>query len=162
MNIPPYDNKEYRFRETDSSARDGRERAASLLGLAEAPGSDGLQFDLSFFSGGIGVCDKHAIAMNADSTVWAAVIKHLSAMVPSELASDDGWSDEFIWLIAREELVRSLDESVVAFINEERRDFQDVCTSSDTVMFRNCSNVNDWAVIWGFQNRLNFLAFSQG
>ena len=67
MDIPPYDNKEYRFRDEDSSTQAGRQRVAALLGLPNAPSPEGLRFDLSFFSGGIGVYDKHAIAMNAST-----------------------------------------------------------------------------------------------
>ena len=160
MDIPPYDNKEYRFR--DSSAQAGRVRVASLLGLPNVPNCEGMQFDLSFFSGGIGIYDKHAIAMNADADLWSSVKNHLSTKTPTESASDDAWSEEFNWLIYGNDEFHSLADAVVSFINKERKEFQDVCTPGMTVLFQACSNVNDWAALWGTQDRLNYLAFSQG
>jgi hypothetical protein len=50
----------------------------------------------------------------------------------------------------------------MAFVNNERMDFQDECVTKMAVMFQECSNVNDWAVLWGTDSRLNYRAFSQG
>ncbi len=113
MSIPPYDNKEYRFRDCDASAHAGRERVASLLGLSKVPSPEGLQFDLSFFSGGIGVFDKLAISMNADADLWSNAKRHLSAKSPTESVSDDAWSEEFNWLIYGDDEFDSLDDAVV-------------------------------------------------
>lgn len=162
VGIPPYDNKEYRFRDSDSSAQTGRERVAALLGLPKAPKQERLQFDLSFFSGGIGVYDQHAIAMNTDADLWSTVKKHLSAKTPTESVSDEAWSEEFIWLICGDDGYPSINDAAVSFINAERKDFQAKCTHKMTVLFQACSNVNDWAALWGTGTRLHFLAVSQG
>ena len=162
VGVPPYDNKEYRFRDSDPSAQAGRERVALLLGLPNAPNEDGLRFDLSFYSGGIGVYDQHAIAMNADAGLWSATKKHLSAKTPTESAGDDSWSEEFNWLVYGDDEFPSLNDAVVMFINRQRKDFQDQCTPNMTVLFQASSNVNDWSALWGTNTRLNYLGFSQG
>ncbi len=160
MDIPPYDNTEYGFR--DSSEKAGRERVSLLLGLPKIPNCEGLQFELSFFSGSIGVYDKHAITMNADAELWSSVQNHLSAKTSAESASDYAWSEEFNWLIYGDDAFHSLADAVESFINKERNEFQDECMRGMTVLFQACSNVNDWAVLWGTPDRLNYLAFSQG
>lgn len=162
MDIPPYDGKEYRYCDRGASAKEGRQRVASLLGLPQAPSAAGLRFDLSFYSGGIGVYDQLAISMIADADLWTTVSSHLSAKTPIESTNDEAWSDEFVWLVCGEETFPSIDDAAVSFINSQRKDFQDQCARNMTILFHDCSNVNDWAVVWGTETRLNYLGFSQG
>lgn len=162
MDIPPYDGKEYRYCDRGASAKEGRQRVASLLGLPQAPSAAGLRFDLSFYSGGIGVFDQLAISIIADTVLWATVRSYLSAKTPIESANDVLWSEEFVWLVCGEETFPSIDDAAVSFINSQRKDFQDQCTPDMTVFFHEWSNVNDWAVVWGTDARLNYLGFSQG
>jgi hypothetical protein len=63
MSLPPYDNKEYRCRHSDADRREGLAKVAELLGLAGVSDQGGLFYDLSFYSGGIGVFDRLAVTM---------------------------------------------------------------------------------------------------
>ena len=87
---------------------------------------------------------------------------HVAAKTPTESANDEAWSEEFNWLVCGDDQFPSIDSAAASFINAERKEFQDQCTDDMTVLFQACSNVNDWAALWGTDTRLNFLAFSQG
>jgi hypothetical protein len=143
LNIPPYDNKEYHFRDDDSSAQAGRERVAALLGLPQAPHPDGLRFDLTSFSGGIGIYDKHAVVMNTDPDLWSTAKLHLAAKTPAEFSHDEAWSEEFNWLVRGDDDFPSIDSAAMSFINGQRKEFQDQCTHNMMVLFQACSNVNE-------------------
>ena len=70
MNLHPYDNVERRYRHTDGTRGEGRDVVAQVLGLPKPPAGE-LLFDLSFFSGRIGVLDRLAIAFPADPLLWS-------------------------------------------------------------------------------------------
>jgi hypothetical protein len=65
MNLHPYDNIERRYRHTDIPNAEGLAVAARLLQLPEPLSGDEVFYDLSFFSGGIGVLDRLAISLPA-------------------------------------------------------------------------------------------------
>ena len=157
-----YDGKEYDFRDDDQSAYQGRHQVAALLGLSKLPQATGLRFDLSFYSGGIGVLDRHAITMDADRDLWSTTSSFLNARTPTESATDKEWGDDFKWLVTRDEPFPTIDDATIAFINSERESFQAECLSGMHVLFSATSDVNDWSVLWGTDFRLNFLAYSQG
>ena len=162
MTVPRYDNVEHHFRHTDSSSELGREQVASLLGLVDTPEPEGLQYELSFFSGGIGVLDKHAIAMTADVNIWSTVAAHLDAKSPMELAADDEWGNAFVWLVSHGEDFASVSDAAIAFINSEQAEFQERCNRDMKCLFEKHSNVNDWVALWGTERSLFYLAYSQG
>lgn len=163
MDLHPYDGKERRFRHTDPDPSEGLVVVATLLGLQHPPSGRGLRYDLSFFSGGIGVLDRLAITMQATRAQWAAAARHLAARGPADLAADPEHGEDFRWLVqgsldAQEE-VRA---ASVRFIDEERARFQRACLPADTILFGAGSNVNDWCVIWGRRAALHYLGYSQG
>ena len=99
--MPPhdYDNVERRYRHTDEAREAGLQAVALLLRLETPPPPEGLCYDLSFFSGGIGVLDRLAISLPADEALWAHVAEVLRARTPEEAARDEAWAEDFVWLL---------------------------------------------------------------
>jgi len=70
-----YDNVEYRYKSDDASREKGIRFVSGYLGLT--PNIDSLEFDLSFFSGGIGIDDNLAFSCLLGSHQWEIVINKL-------------------------------------------------------------------------------------
>lgn len=161
MDLHPYDNVERRYRHTDEARDEGRAVVARLLNLPEPPAGEVL-FDLSFFSGGIGVLDHLAITLPADPVVWSSVVGSLRGRTPEEASADEPRAGELIWLLTGDEEDVPIRAAAVGFINQQRREFQDECGPTSRILFGYGSNVNDWVVLWGDGTRLNYLGYSQG
>jgi hypothetical protein len=162
MSHRPYDNKQYRYRHSDTDRREGLAKVASLLGLGAVSDENGLFYDLSFYSGGIGVDDHLAVTVPATAGVWMAVLDARPVKTPEEIAADPALAEDFLWLVRGDDTSSESRASAVAFINSEKREFQAECRASDKVLFSPESNVNDWFVLWGTEDVLHCLAFSQG
>jgi hypothetical protein len=163
MNLHPYDGVDRRFRHTDADTPMGLDIVARLLGLPRTPSSEGLLYDLSFYSGGIGIFDNLAIAIPADLGLWNGVIDALNAREPELAAKDVGWARAFLGLINGAEQPSRIREAAIEFVNSKRKPFQEECALRESrLLFAYNSNVNDWAVIWGTVDHLNYLGYSQG
>src|SRR5262245_19966963 len=160
VTVPPYDNKEYRYRHTDADRREGLARVAELLGITQLPTPTNVLYDLSFFSGGIGVLDQLAATVDADASLWARV--RAGCGTPKEIAAHPGLSDWFLWLLRGDKTEFEARDAAVLFINAHRRDFQGECRPSDTILFSQESDVKDWKALWGTPDRLHVMAYSQG
>jgi hypothetical protein len=161
VDLHPFDSVEPRFRHTDADPDEGRAVAARVLRLTELPPGEVL-FDLSFFSGGIGVLDHLAITLPADPALWSRVASALRARTPEEASADGPRAGELVWLLTNDEGEVPVRTAAVRFINRERREFQTECVPSSRILFGQESDVNDWAALWGDDTRLNYLGYSQG
>jgi hypothetical protein len=161
MDLHPYDNVERRYRHTDGTRDDGREVVAHVLGLPEPPAGE-LLFDMSFFSGGIGVLDRLAITLPADPVLWSSVVRSLRCRTLEEASTEESWRGQLIWLLTGEEEGIPIRPAAVRFINRERREFQTECAPPSRILFGYESDVNDWVALWGDDTRLNYLGYSQG
>ena len=162
MDLHPYDNVERRFRHTDPDCSAGLDVVAQLLHLPKPPAADQVLYDLSFYSGGIGVIDQLAIKLTADSATWIEVTSALAAKTPEQAVTDAAWADDFIWLLTGQEDLVSGREAAVDFINSERHEFQSICLSTGLIYFVEGSDVNYWVAIWGDNTTLNYLGYDQG
>lgn len=52
-------------------------------------------YDLSFYSGGVGVFDRLAILVDADVDLWEIAKQHLRLRTPKEALRDPAWGPEF-------------------------------------------------------------------
>jgi hypothetical protein len=162
IDLHPYDGVDRRYRHTDTDPAMGLAIVAHILGLPRTPSSEGLLYDLSLYSGGIGVLDRLAIAIPADPGLWAGVTAVLNAREPEDAANDVGWAEDFLWLIHGAEQPSPIREAAMKFVNSERKPFQEECAQRSRLLFQSNSDVNDWAVIWGTDGQLNYLGYSQG
>lgn len=162
MNLHSYDNIERHYRHTDLTITEGLAIVAQILHLAEPPSYENVFFDLSLFSGGIGVLDRLAIKLSASPRMWEDVRIVSQTKTPEEIDEDEGWAEEFRWLLRGDEEWTSPRLAAVEFINGERREFQMQCYSTSRIFFGESSNANDWEALWRDDNHLNYLGFSQG
>ena len=160
-NLHPYDNVERRYRHTDGARGEGHDVVAQVLGLPRPPAGE-LLFDLSFFSGGIGVLDRLAISMPADPVLWSRVATSLRCRTLEEACTEELWLEQLIWLLTGEQERIPLRPAAAQFINRERRAFQPECVQTHRILFGHESDVNDWTALWGDDGRLNYLGYSQG
>lgn len=163
MNLHPYDNIERRYRHTDLSITEGLLIVARLLHLAQSlTYNESTFFDLSFFSGGMGVLDRLAIRLPAGPELWQHAGTALQARTPEEMSADVAVAEDFRWLLCGDEEWSSPRLAAVQFINSERHSFHRQCRPTDRILFAGASDVNDWVALWGDDTEFNYLGFSQG
>jgi len=160
MDLRPYAGKERRYRDSDANRAGALPIVAKLLGLAANRPMDPLRYDLSFFSGGIGVHDVLGIAYPCTPAEFERIAEGLDAKDVAAAAVAPGWSDEFLWLIKADGLTP--EDAAARFLSGERFDFQNPCTSTSPMRFVVWSDVNDWTALWFDSSHLNYRGFSQG
>ena len=147
--VRPYDGRTYHYRD-DDGAPEGLAIVCRVLGLASAP--DDVRYDIELYSGGIGVIDRLAISFPATPARVGAIVMKLSGGL-----RDD---EELRWLLDVEE--GPIGPAAIAFVNENRRDFQAPCTDATELWFAPESGVNHWEVVWVVDGVLSYLAYDQG
>jgi hypothetical protein len=162
VDLHPYDGRERDFRHTDVDRAAGLHIVAKVLALPQAPEVDGVKYELSFYSGGIGILDKLAITLPAGVASAEAVVARLGLVTPDAAAADEAWGSDFLWLVDDEEEPLPLRQAAIRFINEERRSFQPECLGTDSFWFANDCSVNAWTALWEHEGALSFLGFDQG
>ena len=163
MNLHPYDGVERRFSESDP------DQARSLLVLRQILLLDAtvpmrpLRYDLSLYSGGIGVVDQLAATLEFDSDLWQLLVRRFVGRSPGTLARDPDQGDWFLWLLTGEEdEVSDIPKVAAEFVNSERAEFQRPCTPDSELVFQNHSDVNGWVALWISGGEINFLGYNQG
>jgi hypothetical protein len=162
MVLHPYDGVDRRFRHTDAERETGLAIVAQLLRLPQLSPSHAVRYDLSFYSGGMGILDNLAITLQADRLIWASVAEALHAKTPEQASQDADWAGELIWLFNGEEESVQLRESAAQFINRERGAFQSECHAADCILLADGSGVNWWLTLWGDDMTLNYRSYDQG
>ena len=155
-----YDNVDYRFRSSDAKTEKAVETISGILGFL--PDTNLLEYDLRFFSGGIGVDDRLAFSCAvAPDTLEVAVTK-LRLVSPEEALIYPGWAEDFIWLVKHQGAATSIRLASADFINSKRMPFQSQCNESLAIFFARGSDVNTWTAVWISDNKLNYLYADQG
>ncbi|MFM2476823.1 hypothetical protein [Celerinatantimonas sp. MCCC 1A17872] len=155
-----YDGIEYRYQSSNLDSKLSLERLEKILGFQ--PLTESLDFDLSSYSGGVGVDDKYAIACNVTSEQIGQFQQLNMIYSPIDAIAKQEWRDDFIWLLTGGEAYSDLLTSAAAFINQEKSAFQDICSTDGMIYFGYGSDVNHWSTIWGRSGRFNYLYNSQG
>ena len=145
MDLHPYDGATRRFRHDDADQTVGLEVIRRIRAIPAK-----LFYDLSFYSGGIGIIDS----------------LHISALTdPAPLVAD--WlrwpdaNDEILWLIGADEETPA-DTALRQFVAHHRApEFQPAPTTLD-VWFEPQSGVNSWALVYVEGGFLHYLAYDQG
>jgi hypothetical protein len=162
MDLHPYDGIERRFRHTDSDRNAGLDVVSRVLKLPKPWSNEGILYDLSFYSGGIGVLDNLAITIPFDQTIWSSLVAALKAKTPEDVSNVPEWADDFIWLLTGEEKSVPPREAAVQFINSERYEFQSECYSTNCILFADGSDVNYWTALWCDGTKINYRGYDQG
>ena len=156
-----YDNQERRYRHDGPNRARGLQLVVASLRLADVALVESAKFDLSFYSGGIGVVDRLAIHLQATAEVVEQVVRNLEGVTPEVMALDP-YAEEFLWLVSDDGNNSSPRSDSVRFVNEERKEFQPLCDDHSRVFFADWSTVNDWVVLWTAAGSLNYLGYGQG
>ncbi len=155
-----YDGKEYRYKSSDFFKRKGIAVLASHLKFN--PPSKDLVYDMSLYAGGIGVYDKLAARFSGNSDTWNIIKEKHHVLSPTESSKHETWSDDFNWLIERENSNESVVNCSRTFIENKMFPFQQKPSEDSLIYFVEWSDVNDWALFWGADGQVNYLSFSQG
>lgn len=147
--VRPYDGRTYHYRHDDGAA-EGLAIVGRVLGLAASP--DDVEYDITLYSGGVGVVDRVAISFPATPARIGAIVMKLSGGL-----RDD---EDLRWLLDAEE--GPLGPAAMAFVNENRREFQPACTDATELWFAAESGVNHWEVVWVTDGVLSYLAYDEG
>jgi hypothetical protein len=134
VDLPLYDDEDYRYHHTDAEPYRGRQVVANVLRIPQLPVGPVL-YDLWLYSGGIGVLNRLAITLPADPALWSHVVDSHQGRSPEEAMLDQSWADSLIWLLTEEEERVPIRPAAVQFINENRRKFQAECFFTSRILF---------------------------
>lgn len=155
-----YNGVEHRHEGAGSDTRKILEVVEKLIGFRPVP-SD-LDYSLSFYAGGTGIDDRLAVRCRLQKSDLSAAVRHLRLVDVDQVAAGAEWLEELRWLMDAEDSEVPLHELSSAFIEAERRQFQDHPTTTSKVFFSATSDVNSWCVVWLSGEYLNYLSFDQG
>ncbi len=155
-----YDNVDYRYNSSNGESEKAIKIVSGILGFS--PDTSSLEYDLGFFSGGIGVDDNLAFSCSMSREKIENVVKKLSLVSPVDALKDQAWNEDFTWLVKHEENASSIRLSSANFINKMRKPFQNPCAEEHAVFFAQESNVNTWTAVWITEGKLNYLYSDQG
>jgi hypothetical protein len=151
VDLHPYDGKERRFRYDDATCENGRAIVAKIMQLPVAP--RGALFDMTFYSGGVGIFDRVAIAFAAthdDAVQIACALAFVAA---------DAGDGALGWFVGDELPVAA---ELARFIAERRHGFQPDYADGDPLWFEAGSDIDHWAVAWHSGGMLAYLGYDQG
>lgn len=164
--LHPYDGQERRYRHTDADAdvlARGRAEVARLLDLPEPPPAEGLCYDLSFYSGGIGVLDRLSVSMECEAPQVDAIVQGQGLVTPEQALADPEWGEDFEWLVRDErQPAQTLAEAVAAFVDQERPEWLPPLADPTRAWFARNSDVNCWMVLYESDRGLCTMAYDQG
>lgn len=103
----PYDGIDYRYTNSDADKESAIGIIQNILGFV--PETDGLDYSLNFFSGGIGVDDRLAIRCKFCPSDWPLVVGKLNLKHPSEVLANPDWGEDFAWLVSNGEALSDAD-----------------------------------------------------
>ncbi|PML75750.1 hypothetical protein [Enterovibrio norvegicus] len=155
-----YDGKEYRYRSSDFLKKKGLAALSSHLKFE--PIKKGLVYDITLYAGGTGIYDKLAASFPGNSEILDLIKEKHEVLMPLEASHHEEWSDDFNWLIEREESAESPVECSINFIASKMLPFQQVLDNNCFIYFVEWSDVNDWTLFWVKDDQINFISFSQG
>jgi hypothetical protein len=152
--LHPYDGRERRFRFDNETRERGRAIVARVLKLPVVP--HGARFELSFYSGGIGIFDNVAIAIPAtrDEAVRIAAV--------NGFAGPDETDHDLVHLVQDEDAPLPFDTALAEFIARKRAAFQPDFVAGAAVWIEPGSGINSWNVMWHADGELAYLGYDQG
>jgi len=155
-----YDGVDYRYSSSDENKTKAIQIISNIVGLL--PETDGLEYSLRLYAGGIGVDDRIAIRFKFQIEDWPTIYKTLRLKEPDEAVLTPEWGEHFEWLVSGKTKTTGIEKDVLQFINTHKHLFQDSAELAHAVAFSDESNVNNWCVVWTVGNWFNYLSFDQG
>jgi hypothetical protein len=158
----PYDDRTLEYRHTDVDQVEGLRLVASYLALPHVPAGAGLRYEISLYSGGMGILDAVAITLAPGTAAAHEVAARLQLVTPEAAAGEQTWGEDFRWLLDNDEQPLPIRDASARFLDQKRRQFQPACRQRDPQWFAAESGVNSWGAVWEHDGAVSFLAFDQG
>jgi hypothetical protein len=151
--VRPYDGQTHVYTHADPDRGAGLAIVARTLGAT----ADDARYEMSFYSGGMGIIDHVAIACAVTPDRVAAATRELRPI-------EDVLDDDIAWLIDDEDEPHPQPAHVLAarFIEAHRQPFQPACSPNAAMWFAPDSGINCWTVVWQAGDELAYLSFDQG
>ncbi len=147
--LHPYDGVERRFHHDDRDPAEGRGIVARVLRIPLPAPPPALRYELSFYSGGIGIVDRLRVSIALDSAT--PVVRGCGLAPLAEGARD-------VWFVEEEEPLTAA--HLAAFVEENRASFQPAVATH--AWFDPESSVNGWTLVYYAEGAVHYLAYDQG
>lgn len=148
MDLHPYDGVERRFTHDDPSA-EGLAIVERVLGVPLPRPLPSLHYDLSFYSGGVGIIDRLRVSIALDSATSIVRACDLYPLTEETAA---------VWFVDETEAFTPA--HLAAFVEENRAPFQPPPGTS--AWFDPASDVNAWTLVYYAEGAVHYLAYAQG
>ena len=126
---------------------------------------EGLRYDLSFYSGGMGVIDRMHVVVPCAPVEVEAVAARLGMLEPAALLAhpDQDVREQVAWLLLDEDQPEQpLSDAVAAFIDGHRAELQPPPGREPRAWVSLDSGVNAWSLVYAVDGELAFIGYDQG
>ncbi|PSB57337.1 hypothetical protein [Chamaesiphon polymorphus] len=167
--------RQHCFKDNDLDPRlleQGKAIVLEILKLQSSIDISSIEYNLSFYSGGIGIIDKVFIKLSCDSTKASEIISSLKLV--------DISNDNLDWELRDYLISRTIDEDseepddsveictlilnnkISRLVNEEKADFQDIASSEHFIYFGKGTGPNHGEIIYYLNGSLNYISYAYG
>jgi hypothetical protein len=167
-----YDGR-HRFKDDDLDPRLLERGKAIIIEILKLPSFVDIsldRYDLSFYSGGIGIIDKLFIQLSCNNSKASEIISSLKLV---NVTNDDLDLDLRDYLISNiideEESEDSVNicalienNKISQFVNEEKADFQDIISVDSLIYFNQTTGPNHGEIIYYVNGNLNYIFYDYG
>jgi hypothetical protein len=168
-----YQGIRHRFKDDDLDPRllkRGQAIIIEILKLQNLMDVSPIKYDLSFYSGGMGIIDNIFIKLSCNSSKASEIISSLKLV---DVANDNLDLESRDYLISRtideEESEDSVDiwtliknNKISQLVNEEKADFQDIASSDSLICFSENTGPNYGTIIYYLSGSLNYISYDYG
>jgi hypothetical protein len=167
-----YQGIRHRFKDDDLDPRlleRGQSIVVEILKLSNLIDVSLIGYDLSFYSGGMGIIDNLFMKLSCNSTKASEIISSLKLVDVANDNLDLDLRDYLISIAIDEESEESVDictlikhNKISQLVNEEKADFQDIASSEHFICFSESTNPNYGTIIYYLNGSLNYISYDYG
>jgi hypothetical protein len=167
-----YQGIRHRFKDDDLDPRlleQGQAIIIEILKLPSLMDVSPIKYDLSFYSGGMGIIDNLFIKLSCNSTKVSEIISSLKLADVANDNLDLDLRDYLIWRAIDEESEESVDictlirnNKISQLVNDEKADFQDIASSEHFICFSESTGPNYGTIIYYLNGSLNYISYDYG
>jgi hypothetical protein len=167
-----YQGIRHRFKDDDLDPRlleRGQSIVVEILKLSNLIDVSLIGYDLSFYSGGMGIIDNLFMKLSCNSTKASEIISSLKLVDVANDNLDLDLRDYLISIAIDEESEESVDictlikyNKISQLVNEEKADFQDIASSEHFICFSESTSPNYGTIIYYLNGSLNYISYDYG
>jgi hypothetical protein len=167
-----YNDIKHRFKDDDLDPRLVERGQAIIIEILKLPNLidvSPIRYDLSFYSGGMGIIDNLFISLSCNSTKASEIISSLKLVDVANENLDLDLRDYLIWSTDEEESEDSVDictlienNKISQLVNEQKADFQDIASSDSFICFGETTGPNYGTIIYYLNDNLNYISYDYG